>query len=210
MPLFHLISLGPFRAIRIGRWNEPPGRYFLSYECKNDFRDVLGQSVIDEFATFSGPILFGPAPILGNLYNVGISLGHLRDPDMSIDTGWPPLCVGTKDTVGGLPANWEEELLNALQQANEEFASGLKEVEGFLIQSVRIGDISLFATNAPLLPKQLKRICQVSRLPLSLSFSTGNRLTRQKKGESLSVTAVSEAILTRLKSAFEELASYSV
>src|SRR3990172_7028188 len=69
LPLFHLISLGPFRAIRIGRWNEPPGRYFLSYECKNDFRDVLGQSVIDEFATFSGPILFGPAPILGNLYN---------------------------------------------------------------------------------------------------------------------------------------------
>src|SRR5437867_3451671 len=75
-------------------WNAPAHRYFIAYSARQNFRNVLGLPVIDEFATISSPIFFAAPPMLGKIYNVGITLGHKRSPDMDIDTGWPPLCIG--------------------------------------------------------------------------------------------------------------------
>ena len=93
----------------IESWNAPHACYFISYRALNDFRSALGLPVIDEFATFSSPIFFCPTPILGKIYNAGISLGHKRDPEMGIDLGWPPLVVGYQAPVPELKESWEQE-----------------------------------------------------------------------------------------------------
>lgn len=194
MPLFNVVSVPPFHAILVESWNATAHRYFLAYRAREDFRHVLGLPVVDEFGTFSTPIFFGPVPLLGQLYNAGITLGHQRSPDMSIDLAWPPVCVGIQSNRSA-DTGWENKLLDAIKTLKPEISASKK--TEYDIQRHRIDEVDVLATNAPLLPRQLQRLCEVSTLPLSIAFSTGNRITGQN-GKLLSVQVASEAILQQL------------
>lgn len=187
-------------------WNATRGRYFISYRALGDFRSVLGLPVIDEFATFSSPIFFCPGPILGKIYNAGISLGHKRDPEMGIDLGWPPLVIGYEASSPELPQDWEQQLLEQIQKAGEQRSGGAGEIttiDKYEIRRLQIGECEIFATNAPLLPKQLQRIAQLSNTSFSIAFSTGNRLTAQKNAQPLTVKVASEAALMKIVDAIK-------
>lgn len=201
MPIFDVIETPYCKVLRTGPWNAPSCRYFIAYVARNDFRHVLGLPVIDEFATFSSPIFLAPVPILGKIYNAGISLGHKRDPEMGIDLGWPPLCIGYEAPAPELPEGWESELLAKIQStwsvtATEEPAS--ERERKYEVQRITIGESEVFATNAPLLPKQLLRMAQMGSTRFCVAFATGNRLPRAKNGAPLNLVAVSEAQLTKL------------
>jgi hypothetical protein len=203
LPVFKLIELPFCKTILIGKWNAPAHRYFLAYRAQGNFRQVLGLPVVDEFATFSSPIFFTSESMLGKIYNAGISLGHMRDPEMGIDLGWPPLCIGTKDRSAELPENWESALLNRIKEEQAIISENEENlVDGYKFQKVQIAGIDVYATDAPLLPKQLKRICQLSANPFSIAFSIGNKLTPQKNATPLSVKAISESSLNALLQAF--------
>jgi hypothetical protein len=187
-------------------WNAPAHRYFISYRAEGTFRQVMGLPVIDEFATISSPIFFAPEEILGKVYNAGISLGHLRDPEMGIDLGWPPLCIGISEPAPELPANWESELLNRIKQDFQDLKVEKQNlVEEFQLQKAQIADVDIYATDAPLLPKQLKRICQLSSHPFSIAFAVGNMITAQKNALALTVEAVSESVLKKILDVFNKL-----
>jgi hypothetical protein len=192
-------------------WNTPPHRYYISYTSRGNFRHVLGLPVIDEFATFSSPIFFAPQPILGKIYNAGISLGHLRDPEMGIETGWPPLCITTFKESHSLPEAWEQILLTKLQsmdeatvRADDPRSGKFTQVEEFAVQLIQLDSTCVIATNAPMLPKQLKKISQLSNYPFSVAFATGNRLSTART-ELLKVEALSERVIHYLESAIREL-----
>jgi hypothetical protein len=158
-------------------------------------------AVIDEFATFSSPIFFCPTPIIGKIYNAGISLGHKRDPEMGIDLGWPPLVIGYQTAAPELKESWEQELLAEIQKAGEQGGKGAGEiitVDEYEFRKLQVGECEIFATNASLLPKQLQRIAQLSNAPFSIAFSTGNRLTSQQNAQPLVVKAASEGALIKI------------
>lgn len=198
MPLFNVVSVPPFHAILVETWNASAHRYFLAYRVRGDFRHVLGLPVVDEFGTFSTPIFFGPVPLLGQLYNVGITLGHQRSPDMSIDLGWPPVCVGIQSDRSAEP-DWETKLLAAIKEVKSEKAVTKKPEHD--IQRHRINEVDILATDAPLLPRQLQRLCDLSSSPLSIAFATGNRVSGQN-GKLLSVQVASEATLKQVINRF--------
>jgi hypothetical protein len=204
--MFTLIETNYCKVLMIEPWNPPPGRYFISYRALNDFRSVLGLPVIDEFATFSSPIFFCPTPILGKIYNAGISLGHKRDPEMGIDLGWPPVVIGYEASVPELNEGWEQQLLAEIMKAGEQRGKGAGEittVDEYEVRRLEIGGCEIFATNAPLLPKQLQRIAQISNAPFSIAFSTGNRLAAQKNAQPLTLQVASEATLRKIVSALK-------
>lgn len=204
--MFNLIETPYCKVLMMEPWNASRGRYFIAYRALNSFRSVLGLPVIDEFATFSSPIFFCPTPILGKIYNAGISLGHKRDPEMGIDLGWPPVVIGYEALAPELNESWEQQLLDEIMKAGEKGGKGEGEiitVDDYEVRKLRIGECEVFATNAPLLPKQLQRIAQLSKAPFSIAFSTGNRLTAQKNAQPLVVTAASEGALSKIIEALQ-------
>lgn len=206
MQIFHCIELPFCKVLMMDPWNAPAHRYFIAYNAREDFRYVLGLPVIDEFATFSSPIFFTPNPLLGKMYNAGISLAHLRDPDMGMETGWPPLCIGIDKPAPELPPDWEQTLIQRLQstkfeppEVNGSVVDLLSaSVEGFKLQGGRIGQSTIFATNAPLLPRQLKRVAQMADSPFAIAFSTGNRIASPDDPAPLVINALSEETLRRI------------
>lgn len=196
MRVFDLIEVGALKAVLVEEWNAPPHRYFLAWRSLGDFRHVIGLPVVQEFATFSSPIFFSPVPLLGKIYNAGLTLGHGRSHDMDIDMGWPPLCIGVEGASPDLPENWETKLLDGIKSPAGK--GNAQEVDGYLLQAIEAGQTSVYATNAPLLPRQLLRLCQISKLPFSVAFATGNRITRQKNATPVQLQAVSESQLQKL------------
>jgi hypothetical protein len=203
-------------------WNASAHRYFIAYTARNHFRHVLGLPVIDEYATFSSPIFFAPISILGKIYNAGISLGHLRDPEMGLDTGWPPLCVGIDGPAPMLPPNWDQTLIQELQSmkldgsdsANSSVDSRTASVEDFLLQCIRMGTpnsdqpggTKVFATNAPLLPRQLKRITQIAtKASFAVAFSTGNRIKTKEVPNPAECHVIPEETLGKILTEFQRL-----
>lgn len=204
--MFTLLETPYCKVLMIEPWNSPRGRYFIAYRALNNFHAVLGLPVIDEFATFSSPIFFCPTSILGKIYNAGISLGHKRDPEMGIDLGWPPTVVGYDAPAPELKESWEKELLEAIMKEGEKGGTGEGEiitVDDYEVRKLSIGECEVFASNAPLLPKQLQRIAQLSNAPFSIAFSTGNRLITQKNAQPLVVTAASERALNKIIEALQ-------
>jgi hypothetical protein len=178
--VLRLVALPFCRVAMVAPWNEPAARRFVAYRCRDGFPCLLGHPVIDEFATISSPIFFGPRALAGKLYNAGLSLGHRRDPEMGIDLGWPPLVVGLgSGPAPDLTADWEEQLLDALMAVpagGESLAAAdafsRRQVGGASLERAVCGEAVLWATDAPLLPKQLGRLCEVSRRPLALALNT--------------------------------------
>jgi hypothetical protein len=193
--MFNVVELPFCKVLMVEQWNARSGRYFIGYRALEDFRFVIGLPVVDEFATFSSPIYFCPNELIGKIYNVGITLGHNRDPEMGIDLGWPPLVIGYDGTVPELPEYWETELLAAIKKAKVQRGGG---AEDYQLKKVKIESIEVFITDAPLLPKQLRRVAQKSNAPFSMAISIANRLTAQQNSSPLTVKAASEEQLSQI------------
>jgi hypothetical protein len=192
--MYNLVELPYCTVLLVEKWNAPSGRYFIAYRTDENFSSAIGLPVIDEFATFSSPIFFCPTPLLGKIYNVGISLGHHRDPEMGIDLGWPPLVVGY-DASFDLPSKWEDELLSSIKNAEVQRSGG---ADGYQLKKLKIETSEIFVTDAPLLPKQLRRLANKSNASFSIAISIGNRLKAQENSSPLSLKVASEALLREI------------
>ena len=124
------------------RWDAPAGRWFAALRTRHGFRWLLGHVVVDEYGTLSSPIFFTPRPLLGKVYDAGISLAHRRDREMALDLGWPPLCVGVDAPAPSLPMEWQRQTLDAIEgsyvfadetganQASDNLYAGLRRSAG--------------------------------------------------------------------------------
>jgi len=204
MPLLDLVAVNGCRILRWEPWNAPAGRWYLGYRTHGDYRWLLGHAVVDEFATVSAPLFFSSPGQLGKIYNAGISLGHRRDPELGVDQGWPPFCAGIQLPEGEQDVDPEAAILAALLKppaflapagvADTRFQSA--QISNRSLECWRFGaEITCFATDAPLLPRQLRRLCDAGDSSLTLALSLGNRLPRLPDGELGRVQSVSEAVV---------------
>jgi hypothetical protein len=207
MPLLDLVEVGDCRILRWEAWNAPAGRWFFCYRARAGYRWLMGHAVVDEFATVSGPLFFSPPDQLGKIYNAGISLGHRRDPEMAVDQGWPPFCAGIPDSTSESRTDPESEILAALMTPpvftspagapDIHYQEG--KLQGDVLEQWRFGaEVSCFATDVPLLPRQLLRLCAVGDTSLTLALTLGNRLPRLRTGMPGSLQSASESRLGAL------------
>lgn len=194
----------PFcQVLQLESWDAPKGRFFAAYTTRDAYRWLLGHAVVDEFATLSSPIFVTPRALLGKIYNTGLTLVHRRDPEAGIDLGWPPLCVGLDRAAPKLPAEWEETLLQRIMSSNgreiraETKGVTRRQVDGHLLERVSIGEATFFVISAPLLPEQLRRVCEVSKAAVTVSVATGNRVGADETTTAEPVRAASERLLRR-------------
>jgi len=204
--LFRMIDLSWCQALMLENWNAAPGRFFVGYRTSGNFSALLGQGVVDEFRTISGPLLLAPADSIGGVYDAGMRLADARDVEAPIDQGWPPLTIGIDTRSPARPDDWQEQLLDALKTeqsigappwSNEFSSAG---TDDYLVESSRCvndGDIAanILVTDAPMLPIQLERLAEVGNAAVSVAVSVGNRLPRVSGGEMHQVDVVSEAQL---------------
>ena len=190
-------------------WDAPPGRRFAAFRARHGFRWMLGHVVLEEFGTISSPIFLAPRPLLGKIYDVGISLGHRRDREMSVDLGWPPLCIGVEGEAPELPDAWQAQILDAITSGVSTAGIPSLSVQrrvarGDALEVLRFpaaergGSVCIVACSAPLLPQHLGRLCDLDDSGLTLAFATGNRVTRQQNATAQRVTATSESRLSAL------------
>jgi len=204
--LFRMIDLPWCQALMLENWNAAPGRFFVGYRTSGNFSALLGQGVVDEFRTISGPLLLAPADSIGGVYDAGMKLADARDVEAPIDQGWPPLTIGIDTRTPARPDDWQEQLLSALKTEqsigrppwSNEFSSA--RANSYLVESTRCvndGDIAanILVTDAPMLPIQLERLADVGNADVSVAVSVGNRLPRVSGAEMHQIDAVSEAQL---------------
>lgn len=199
--MLRVVSLPFCEVVMLDRWDAPPSRYFTAYRTRGATRWILGHPVIEEYRTISSPIFLTPRPLLGKIYNAGISLGHRRDQEMALDLGWPPLCIGVDLPAPKLPANWESQLLSSIMNPDE---ASVRETRGELtriqrqsheIERFRLAGVTVVAVSSPLLPRQLLRVCEIVPTSVAVAVSLGNRLERSEGGTPRSVDGASEAKL---------------
>ena len=210
--MIRLVTLPYCSVVMLDVWDAAPSRYFAAYQCGGTYRWLLGHPVIDEFATISSPIFLTPRALLGKIYNAGLSLGHRRDPEMGIDQGWPPLCVGLDAQAPELPSDWEARLLDAVVAAAPTGKGTEEGVEvrraasaGHRVEGLQIGEASIVVTSAPLLPKQLAYLCEAASSAVVVAVSLGNRLERVGKGGRRTVSALSRRDLSSLRGVVGEV-----
>lgn len=210
--MIRLVTLPFCTVVMLDVWNAPPSRYFAAYRCSGSYRWLMGHPVIDEFATISSPIFLAPRSLLGKIYNAGISLGHKRDPEMGIDLGWPPLCVGLDKPAPELPPDWEKGLLDAIttEEPFGEAVDGDPQVRrrtlGELsVEYLRVSEASIIVTSAALLPKQLGYLCESVSSPVVVAVSAGNKLEPVTTGSPRTVNALSQEKLAGLFTVVQEL-----
>ncbi len=182
-----------------------PGRFFGAWESAGRGGRLLGQGVLDEFGTLSSPVLLCHPMNLGRVYDAGLTLAHRRDPELPIDAGWPPLCVGTAALPPDLALEWQERLFAALASADPDslLEIGVDAASELVIGSWRLtalawSDAAVVATDAPLLPRQLRRLAAAVPGVLTVAFATGNRLAGSSRGVPLAVRVASEATVDEL------------
>jgi len=198
-------------------WNPPAGRWFAAFRARHGFRWLLGQAVLEEFGTVSSPLFFAPRALLGKIYDAGISLGHRRDHEMELDLGWPPLCVGLDRPVPDLPADWQQQLLDAITGSTPaappptpEFSVQGCTVDRDELEVVRFdgpdaaGCATVIATTAPLVPQQLRRLCDLDACAFTIAIATGNRVTRQPEGRPQMIAVASELRFARIAKAAQD------
>ena len=210
--LFQIVESAYCQATMFERWDAVPGRFFTAYRTRHGFNPLLGNGVVDEFRTISGPILLAPSPLLGGIYDAGLQLADARDAEAPIDQGWPPLTVGIDVAAPDHSEDWMAQLLNAIQQQKSS-GSALWENTVFI---ERCGDYcvqilqcsvaeeqaaTVVATDAPMLPQQLARLADFDMAPITIAVSVGNRLPRVSANEFHQVDVISEEQLTALLAA---------
>jgi len=187
-------------------WNAAPGRFFVAYRANGNFNALLGQGVVDEFRTISGPIFLAPAESIGGVYDAGMKLADARDEEAPIDQGWPPFTIGIDTRSPDRPDDWQDRLLDALkteQSADKppwssNFSSARTDdyiVESSSLVSDGVTAANILVTDAPMLPSQLDRLAGLSKASISVAVSVGNRLPRLPGGEKHQVDVISEAQL---------------
>ena len=72
-------------------------RLFIGRYALDRGSAMTGLQVLEDFGTFSSPIVLAPPAAMGRVYQGLLSYGLRRDPGLDIDTGWPPLIVGVED-----------------------------------------------------------------------------------------------------------------
>ncbi len=182
------------------------GRWFGAWSSSGRGAQLLGQGVLDEFGTFSSPVLLCHPSNLGRIYDLGLTLAHRRDPELPIDSGWPPLCLGTASLQPDLPSDWRERLLEALAGASPDVSlletAGLslsrRAIGPWQLEGLSAGAVVVVATDAPLLPRQLRQLAAAVTRNLSLAVATGNRLTPSPGGAPLAVRVASEETVEEL------------
>lgn len=207
--LFQVVETPYCQAIKFEQWDADPGRFFASYRTRHGFNAMLGNGVVDEFRTISGPILLAPTASLGGIYDVGLRLADARDVEAPIDQGWPPLTVGIDVTAPDRPDNWIAQILSAIQQQkNAGPAPWVNTIRAeqcgdYCLQALRCSVeeqlmATVIVTDAPMLPQQLERLADLDSAPVTIAVSTGNRLPRVSAGEYHKVDVVSESRLASL------------
>lgn len=210
--LFRVVELPFCQALMFERWNPGPGRYFIGYRARHDFTAMMGNGVVDEFRTISGPILLAPTTIMGGIYDVGMRLGDARNVEAPIDQGWPPLTIGIDVSAPDRSDDWRTQMLQAIMQEKNTGAAPWKyeivdsRSESFNIRTMRctVGDRTaavVIATDAPMLPEQLERLADTDNGPVTIAVSTANRLPPVAPGEAQQVNVVSEAQLNAILNA---------
>jgi hypothetical protein len=189
-----------------------PGRFFVAYRSRHGFNAMLGNSVVDEFRTISGPILIAPSSMLGAVYDVGLRAADTRDPALPIDQGWPPLTVGIDVATPEMPNDWKEQLLKAIrQQESDSSATWTNKTFSWHSDDYRLQvlechvaedhAVTVVATDAPMLPQQLGRLADIDTAPLTIAVSVGNRLPRVAANVFHQVEVISEQQLSSLLAA---------
>jgi hypothetical protein len=147
--------------------------------------------------------------LLGKIYDAGISLGHRRDHEMSVDLGWPPLCIGVEGDAPSLSEGWQAQLLDAITSGASAVGTSAPKVQrreagGDALDVLRFaateraGSVCIVACSAPLLPQHLGRLCDLDDSGLTLAFATGNRVTRQENARPQALTVTAESRLNAL------------
>lgn len=203
-----LVTLPYCRVVLFGAWDESPRRRFAAYRCRMPLPRLLGSAVVDEFATVSAPVFFCPPPLAGKIYDAGLTLAHRRSSELGIDQGWPPLVVALEGAVTApppeLPPSWQEDLLEVIQDPGGNMSE--ESVDAFESRVVgadrvywaRFGEADVLVTDAPLLPKQLGRLCEASPRAFAIAVSEGQAIVASDGGEPRIVRAVSEERLAAL------------
>lgn len=202
------------QVVMLDEWDAPPSRFYAAYSVRGAGRWILGHPVVDEFATISSPIFVTPRSLLGKIYNAGISLGHLRDAEMALDSGWPPLCVGVDLPPPDLPADWEQQLLEMIQGSSIDTPrsrhQGHLQSRSFPthdLELYRLADAVVVVVSAALLPRQLARVCEAVQSSVAIALSVGNRIVRSDRGQPGTVRMVSEATLLKIVESVDTLGS---
>ena len=208
-PLFRLLELPFCQALMFEPWNAAAGRFFVALRSRGAFSALLGNGVVEEFRTISGPVLLAPSTILGSIYDAGMQLADARDAALPIDQGWPPLTVGIDVAAPERPDDWLALLLDAIRQQKSVASAPWQHN----LQTVQAGDyrlqvlecrvaakssVTVIATDAPLLPQQLQRLADLGTAPISIAVALGNRLPRVAAGELQQLDVVSEQGLLSL------------
>jgi hypothetical protein len=201
-------------VLMLETWNASAGRYYATIRARHGFRWLLGHVVLEEFGTLSSPVFLAPRALLGKVYDAGITLGHRRDHEMSIDLGWPPLCVGLDRPAVDLASDWQPRLLDAIEAGAGPLAAEpieTRAVAGDMLALARYGagdrasTVTVIVTTAPLLPAQLARVCDLDDAGLTLAVATGNRVTRQSHAQPQRIAMCGESRLSVLLAAADEL-----
>ncbi len=201
--LFRMVDLPFCQALILEQWDAVPGRFFVAYRASGNFNALLGQGVVDEFRTISGPILLSPTASIGGTYDAGMRLADARDLEAPIDQGWPPLTIGIDVAAPERPDDWQDQFLHALMTEKSTgkppWISGLSSTvaDQFQVDTARCVTgqetaACIIVTDAPMLPIQLARLADVGDAPITVAVSVGNRLPRASAGEVQQIDVISE------------------
>jgi hypothetical protein len=191
----------------------PRRRYFAACRSYGGGLPVLGQAVVEEFQTISAPVCLVPRALAGKVYDQGLARSFARDPEMGIDAGWPPLVVGVDLPTPALPVDWAEQLARVF---DEPAVGGSP--KGSLVdrrsltcsvgtvELVLVAGSAVVATDARLLPRQLRRLAEavvaMSSLPATngvvVALGTGTTLATVDDGVEQDVAFVGEGALDAL------------
>lgn len=207
--LFKLVDLGYCQAVMLEPWNAARGRFFVGYRTRHGFSAMLGNGVVDEFRTISGPVFVSSTAMLGGVYDAGMLLAESRDPEAPIDSGWPPLVIGIDAATDKPIDGWQEGFLTALcnqasdgtvpwQSRRDHAVVGENSVDVLRCIIDKRPVATFIVTDAPLLPAQLERLADLDDAPVSIAVSTGNRLPYVDENQLHEAVAVSEARLRQL------------
>jgi hypothetical protein len=207
--LFRVVATPYCQALLFEPWDAAPGRFIAVYQTRGAFTAMLGNGVVEEFRTISGPILLAPASTIGGVYDAGMRLADARDLEAPIDQGWPPLTIGIDVAAPEWPDNWTAQFLEAIRQEESigeaPWRHAVKTASSgdYRLQRLhcRIGGApaaTIVATDAPLLPQQLQRLSDLGDAPVTVAVALGNRLPRVEVNELQQLNVVSERTLALL------------
>ena len=215
--LMQVVNTSFCQAVMLEPWNAEPGRLFVDYRARHGHTALIGNGVVEEFRTISGPILLAPEGIMGGVYDTGMLLADERDVEAPIDQGWPPLTIGINVAAPTMPRDWKAVLVQAMQRP----AAGVQfQLWDYRLRRIEVGDIvvevlqcstngepvaTIIVTNAGLLPQQLGRLVDTDDAPVTVAVATGNRLPRVADGELHVADVVAEAKLLAIAAGLRRL-----